>query len=91
MSFDQDPGEQAQVSAADFDMMCDEMKELRRQRNVLLAALRKAVPSADGRHASAAGRRHEPVILLQPVQAVPARRGAQATPGREAAAVPGVY
>mgnify|MGYP003614008789 CR=1 FL=1 len=41
MSFDQDPNEQAQVSAADFAMMCDEMKELRRQRDALLEALER--------------------------------------------------
>ncbi len=36
-------------------------------------------------------RRHETVVLLQPVQAIPARRWPQAAPGREAVAVPWVY
>ena len=33
MSFDQDPNEQANVSAADFAMMCDEMKRLKEERD----------------------------------------------------------
>ena len=50
MSFDQDPNEQAQVSAADFDMMCDEMKELRKQRDKLLDVLEYAYNNRDTRH-----------------------------------------
>ncbi len=36
--FDQDPYEQANISAADFAMMCDEMKNLKEQRDELLDA-----------------------------------------------------
>lgn len=39
MSFDQDPGEQARISASDFEQMCDEMKRLREQNEERVAAL----------------------------------------------------
>jgi hypothetical protein len=35
MSFDNDPDEQAQVSGADFAMMCDEMRRLRQENHDL--------------------------------------------------------
>ena len=38
MSFDQDPNEQANVSAADFALMCDEMKRLKEENERLRAA-----------------------------------------------------
>jgi hypothetical protein len=43
MSFDQDPGEQANISAADFAIMCDELKHIRSERDELLNALAKYV------------------------------------------------
>ena len=33
MSFDQDPNETAQISGSDFAQMCDEMKQLRAERD----------------------------------------------------------
>ena len=35
MSFDQDPNEMAQISGSDFAQMCDEMKQLRAERDAL--------------------------------------------------------
>ena len=35
MSFDQDPNETAQISGSDFAQMCDEMKQLRAERDAL--------------------------------------------------------
>lgn len=40
MSFDQDPYVQANISAADFSLMCDEIKQFTEQRDELLAALK---------------------------------------------------
>lgn len=37
--FDQDPNEQANISGADFAIMCDEIKKLKAQRDYLLVAL----------------------------------------------------
>jgi len=39
MSFDLDPGEQAQISGGDFAQMCDEMKALKQSNTELLEAL----------------------------------------------------
>lgn len=40
MSFDQDPGKQAQISGADFAMMCGEMAQLRAENEALKARFR---------------------------------------------------
>ena len=51
MSFDQDPNETAQISGSDFAQMCDEMKQLRAERDALRAALQliRDEESSDGR------------------------------------------
>jgi hypothetical protein len=41
MSFDDDPNDQARISGADFSMMCDEMKQLKRSNADLLEALER--------------------------------------------------
>lgn len=41
MGFDFDPQEQANISAADFEIMCDEMRTLREQAGKLAEALRR--------------------------------------------------
>ncbi|MES2942957.1 MAG: hypothetical protein V4772_08840 [Pseudomonadota bacterium] len=46
MSFDQDPNEQANISGADFAIMCDEMKSLK-ARNVELEAIFSAPRGTD--------------------------------------------
>ena len=47
MSFDTDPGEQARISASDFEQMCDEMKRLK-ERNAELEAKAAAMNVGDG-------------------------------------------
>ena len=42
MSFDQDPNEQAQISGADFALMCEEMKQLKALNSELAHALAAA-------------------------------------------------
>ena len=39
MSFDLDPGEQAQISGSDFAQICDEMKKIKQFNTELLEAL----------------------------------------------------
>ena len=41
MSFDQDPNETARISGSDFAQMCDEMKQLRAERDALRADSRE--------------------------------------------------
>ena len=41
MTFDQDPGEQARISASDFAQMCDEMKAICGINDELLATVRR--------------------------------------------------
>jgi hypothetical protein len=40
--FDQDPSDQANISGADFALMCDEIKSLIKQRNELAEALERS-------------------------------------------------
>ncbi len=55
MSFDQDPYEQANISAADFAMMCDEMKELKQKVSQLESII------ADCRDAAGFGTDNDPM------------------------------
>lgn len=48
MSFDQDPGEQANISGADLAIMCDEIVTLKQQRDDLLEALEKIAEVCNG-------------------------------------------
>ncbi len=46
--FDQDPSEQAQISASDFAQMCDDMKALKESNTELLEALEAMVKANGG-------------------------------------------